>query len=75
MKIQRNEFLSHNGGLLEVLKIAMPLILASSAHAINLFSDRAMLAWHSEKAVAASFTAGLTSFTVCCFFLRDHLLH
>lgn len=68
MKIQRNEFLSHNGGLLEVLKIAMPLILASSAHAINLFSDRAMLAWYSEKAVAGSFAAGLTSFTVCCFF-------
>ena len=69
MKIRKNEFLTNDGGLLEVLKIALPLILASSAHALNLFSDRAMLAWYSEKAVAGAFAAGLTSFTLCCFFL------
>ncbi len=68
MKIQKNEFLTHGGGLLEVLKIATPLILASSAHAINLFSDRVMLSWYSEKAVAGAFASGLTSFTLCCFF-------
>ena len=69
MKKQKNEFLEHNGGMWEVLKIAFPLILAASAHAVNLLSDRIMLDFYSDEAVAGSMAAGLTSFTLSCFFL------
>lgn len=69
MKIARNKFLTHNGGMGEVLKIALPLVLASSAHAINLLSDRIMLDYYSDTAVAGSMSGGLTSFTLSCFFL------
>ena len=35
MKVQQSEFLSHNGSILDVLKVALPLILSSSCHAVN----------------------------------------
>ena len=69
MKISKNKFLSNEGGMWEVLKIALPLILAASAHAVNLLADRIMLAHYSDTAVAGSMAAGLTSFTLSCFFL------
>ena len=69
MKIQKNQFLSTEGGLLEVLRIALPLIMGAAAHALNLLSDRVMLSHYSEEAVAASLTGGLTGFTIACFFL------
>ena len=69
MKLQKNKFLSHRGGMWEVLKIALPLILASSAHAVNLLADRIMLDHYSDAAVAGAMAAGLTSFTLSCFFL------
>ena len=59
MKLQKNQFLSHKGGMWEVLKIALPLILASSAHAVNLLADRIMLDHYSSEAVAGSMAAGL----------------
>ena len=43
MKLDKNAFLSHRGGMWEILKIALPLVLASSAHAVNLLADRIML--------------------------------
>ena len=69
MKLAKNEFLSHKGGMWEVLKIALPLVLAASSHAVNLLADRLMLSHYSDEAVAASMAAGLTSFTLSCFFL------
>ncbi len=57
------------GGFLEVLKVALPLVLSQSCHAANMFVDRLMLARFSQEAVAASFTAGLTNFTIACFFI------
>ena len=69
MKLAKNEFLSHKGGMWEVLKIALPLVLAASSHAVNLLADRIMLSHYSDEAVAASMAAGLTSFTLSCFFL------
>ena len=33
----------------EILKIALPLVLASSAHAVNLLADRIMLEHYSAK--------------------------
>lgn len=57
------------GGLFQVLNISVPLILASAGHAMNLFFDRVMLAKYSRDAVNAALPSGLTSFTICCFFL------
>ena len=57
------------GGILEVLRIAFPLILASAGHAINMFTDRMMLQWYSTDAMAAAFPAGITSFALNCFFV------
>lgn len=60
---------SVRGNIWEVLKIALPLILASAGHSINLFVDRIMLQHYSEAAMAASFPAGLTAFSIICFFI------
>ena len=57
------------GGLGDVLKVAFPLIVASLVHAVNLFTDRMMLAAYSPLAMAAAFSAGLTTFTLSCIFL------
>jgi len=69
MKISRNEFLQTNGGHLEILKIALPLVLGSAAHSVNLLSDRIMLSHYSAEAVAASLGGGITAFSIACFFL------
>lgn len=72
MKFRTGYFLGGwraRGGILEVLKIALPLILASAGHAVNLFTDRMMLQWYSTDAMAAAFPAGLTSFALNCFFV------
>ena len=50
------------GGLIEVLKIALPLVLSALSHALNLFTDRVMLNRYSQDAMAAAFPAGLTAF-------------
>ena len=69
MKVQQSEFLSHNGSILDVLKVALPLILSSSCHAVNMFFDRLMLTRYSQPAAAAAMTSGLTCFTIQCFFV------
>ncbi len=60
---------STHGGIGQVLRVAFPLIMASSGHAIRLFSDRVMLARYSQEAIAAAMPAGLTCFCLMCFFL------
>ncbi len=69
MKRIKNDFLSHNGSIMDVLRIALPLILANSCHAVNMFFDRLMLTRYSQPAAAAAMTSGLTSFTIQCFFV------
>ncbi len=69
MKLHKNKFLSNDGSLWEVLKIALPLILSSSCHAVNMFTDRLMLTRYSQPSAAAALTSGLTSFTLQCFFV------
>ena len=67
MSIRRkHKMLPREGGFLEVLKVALPLILSSSCHALNMFVDRLMLARYSQEAVSAAFTSGLTNFTLSC---------
>ncbi|MCQ2378490.1 MAG: MATE family efflux transporter [Victivallaceae bacterium] len=60
---------ARRGGFADVLKIAFPLIVSQSCHALNMFTDRLMLARFSQAAIAASFTGGLTIFTISCFFV------
>ncbi|MBT3278185.1 MAG: MATE family efflux transporter, partial [Phycisphaerales bacterium] len=69
MTIEPLQSSCHRGSLRDVLRVAWPLILASSGHALRLFADRVMLSRHSETAIKASLQAGITSFTLMCFFL------
>ena len=69
MAIRKSEFLTNDGGLLAVLKVALPLILSSSCHAVNMFMDRLMLTRYAGSSAAAALTGGLTSFTLQCFFV------
>jgi multidrug resistance protein, MATE family len=57
------------GGYHEILAIAIPLILSSSAWSILMFVDRLFLAWFSEDAITASVPAGLVQFTLVSLFL------
>lgn len=57
------------GTLREVLRVALPLVMASSGHAIRLLADRIMLAHYSQDAIAAALPAGLTCFMLMSFFL------
>lgn len=66
MGFEINKELKHNGSFREVLTVALPLILSSSCHAMNMFVDRLMLTRYSAEASAASFTGGLTHFTLSC---------
>jgi len=58
-----------DGDLRQVLRVAFPLIMASSGHALRLFADRVMLAQYSQTAIAAAMPAGLASFCLMCFFI------
>jgi len=60
---------NRDGGIAQVLRIAFPLIMASSGHAFRLFADRVMLARYSQPAIAAAMPAGLTCFCLMCFFI------
>lgn len=57
------------GGYREVLRIAIPLILATASLTVTLFVDRLFLSWYSRSAVAAAIPGGITYFTICSFFL------
>jgi multidrug resistance protein, MATE family len=52
-----------------ILRLAIPLMLASSGHAIRLLGDRIMLARYSREAIAASMPAGLASFVLMSLFI------
>jgi len=55
--------------MLDVLRLAFPLILASSGQTIRMLADRVMLAHYSQEAIAASMPAGLACLTLMCFFM------
>lgn len=59
----------NNGGMGHVLRLAYPLILASSGHAFRLFADRVMLSRYAPETIAASLPAGLTCFCFMSFFI------
>ncbi len=57
------------GSYREILSIAYPLILSTASMTIMHFVDRMFLSWYSHKALAAATPAGITSFTIVCFFM------
>ena len=60
---------SNHGGMRRVLRISIPLILATSGHALRLFADRVMLSQYAPEALAAAMPAGLTAFCLMAFFI------
>ncbi len=58
-----------DGGVMNVLRVAFPLILASSGHALRLLADRAMLSRYSSEDLAACLPAGLAGFMFMSFFI------
>ena len=60
---------SCNGGYYDVLKIAIPLILATGSYSVLHFIDRMFLTWYSPEAIAASTPAGILNFTLTSFFI------
>ncbi|MBA3027327.1 MAG: MATE family efflux transporter [Desulfobacteraceae bacterium] len=56
------------GGYRDVLHIAFPLVLSSSAWTIQTFVDRIFLSWYSPEAIAASGPAGFLNITIVHLF-------
>lgn len=58
-----------SGGIIEVLRMSFPLIMAASSHALKLFADRTMLSHYSSESLAASLSAGIFCFFSMTFFM------
>lgn len=56
-------------GYRELLKIAIPLILSTSAWSIQHFVDRMFLTWYSPESIAAAMPAGIFNFTIMTLFI------
>lgn len=56
-------------GYHDVLRIGLPMVASMGAHTLMLFTDRYFLSMHSLDAIAASWPAGMASFTFASFFL------
>ena len=57
------------GGTVELLKVAVPLILATGSHSIQFFVDRLLLSRFSEETIAAAAPAGMACWTALCLFI------
>lgn len=57
------------GGYRELLRIAIPLILSTSAWSIQHFVDRMFLTWYSPETIAAAMPAGVFNFTIMSLFI------
>jgi MATE family multidrug resistance protein len=57
------------GGFRDVLQLAVPLIISTSAWGVQHFIDRMFLSWYSREAVAAAMPAGMLNFMFASFFL------
>lgn len=51
-----------------VFAAAVPFMISSGAFAFKLFCDRIMLAWHSERAMIAALSAGMSAFMLASLF-------
>ncbi|HNS32164.1 MAG TPA: MATE family efflux transporter [bacterium] len=57
------------GGYRDILILAFPLILSTSAWSIQHFVDRMFLSWYSTETIAASMPAGMTNFAILTVFM------
>lgn len=57
------------GGYRELLRVAVPLMVATGAHSVQLFVDRLFLSWHSREAIAAAAPAGMSMWTAMALFM------
>ncbi len=53
----------------EILSLSYPLVLTTASMTIMRFVDRMFLSWYSQTALAAATPAGITAFTLICFFM------
>ncbi len=67
MNNRSNKF--ESGNIVEIVKVALPLMLASSGVAIKIFTDRIMLSHYDGLALAASLSSGVIWFTLFSFWL------
>ena len=67
--IVRQAHHENEGGWKEVLKIAFPLILSTSAMTLQMFVDRVFLMWYDRDAMSAAMLGGILSFVFFSFFL------
>jgi MATE family multidrug resistance protein len=56
------------GGLAEVWRIALPLIVSTASLTLMQFCDRMFLAWYSGVSIRAALPAGILAFTMICGF-------
>lgn len=59
-------FWSAPGGIREVLRLALPLVISTMSWTVMMFIDRLFLVWHSELATAAALTAGTAHWVAVC---------
>lgn len=69
MKTTKLPPIASAGGFAEVIKIAFPLILSTSAFTLQLFFDRVMLMWYDRDAMSGALMGGLTNFVIFSLFL------
>jgi len=67
--IVRQAHRKDESGWKEVLKIAFPLILSTSAMTLQMFVDRVFLMWYDRDAMSAAMLGGILSFVFFSFFL------
>lgn len=60
---------SGEAGYHEVLQRAVPLIISTGSFSVQHFINRIFLSHHSQVSLAASMPAGMTSYTLVCFFI------
>lgn len=60
---------SHEGGYLEIWRVAYPLIIMCASHTVMQFCDRKFLGMNSTEDVAAALPGGILSFTLFSFFM------
>jgi len=63
------KFFRGPGGCREVLQIALPLVLSTSAFTIQMFVDRVFLMWYGSETMSAAMYGGFVHFTIFSLFL------
>jgi MATE family multidrug resistance protein len=64
VNIQLNQHWQGDGGFRQVLRMALPLILSTSAFTVQMFIDRVFLMWYSSDAMAGAMYAGMVTYTI-----------